>query len=92
MRLKTGLGILALVGTLVVSPVFAAELKIGVVDYGRLVEESPQAKSALESIRTEFTPRQRDLQGMNFPTQLSPCGRLGRAGVQAATRRPRLTG
>jgi outer membrane protein len=39
-----------------------AELKIGVVDYGRLVEESPQAKSALESIRTEFTPRQRDLQ------------------------------
>jgi len=62
MRLKTGLGILALVGTFVVSPVFAAELKIGVVDYGRLVEESPQAKSALESIRTEFTPRQRDLQ------------------------------
>jgi outer membrane protein len=62
MRLKTGLGIVALVGTLVVSPAFAAELKIGVVDYGRLVEESPQAKSALESIRTEFTPRQRDLQ------------------------------
>jgi len=62
MRLKTGLGILTLVGTLLASPVFAAELKIGVVDYGRLVEESPQAKSALESIRTEFTPRQRDLQ------------------------------
>ncbi len=50
-----------LVGTLVASPAWA-ELKIGVVDYGRLVEESPQAKSALESIRTEFTPRQRDLQ------------------------------
>ena len=62
MRLKTGLGILAVAGTLVASPVFAAELKIGVVDYGRLVEESPQAKSALETIRTEFTPRQRDLQ------------------------------
>jgi outer membrane protein len=62
MRLKTGLGILALVGTLVASPVFAVDLKIGVVDYGRLVEESPQAKSALEAIRTEFTPRQRDLQ------------------------------
>jgi outer membrane protein len=46
---------------LVASPAWA-ELKIGVVDYGRLVEESPQAKSALESIRTEFTPRQRDLQ------------------------------
>ena len=62
MTLKTWLGIVALVGTLVASPAWAAELKIGVVDYGRLVEESPQAKSALESIRTEFTPRQRDLQ------------------------------
>lgn len=40
----------------------AADLKIGVVDYGRLVEESPQAKVALDAIRTEFTPRQRDLQ------------------------------
>jgi outer membrane protein len=46
---------------LVASPAWA-DLKIGVVDYGRLVEESPQAKSALEAIRTEFTPRQRDLQ------------------------------
>lgn len=62
MKLKTWLGIVALVGTLVASPAFSAELKIGVVDYGKLVEESPQAKSALESIRTEFTPRQRDLQ------------------------------
>jgi outer membrane protein len=55
------IGFLVAVGTLVGSPAWA-ELKIGVVDYGRLVEESPQAKSALESIRTEFTPRQRDLQ------------------------------
>ncbi|HVZ21855.1 MAG TPA: OmpH family outer membrane protein, partial [Vicinamibacterales bacterium] len=38
------------------------EVKIAVVDYGRLVEESPQAKVALESIRNEFTPKQRDLQ------------------------------
>jgi len=61
MRAKIGLAMVLLVGTLVASPAWA-ELKIGVVDYGRLVEESPQAKSALESIRTEFTPRQRDLQ------------------------------
>ena len=61
MRAKIGLGLVLLVGTLVASPAWA-ELKIGVVDYGRLVEESPQAKVALESIRTEFTPRQRDLQ------------------------------
>ena len=61
MRAKLGLGLVLLVGTLVASPAWA-ELKIGVVDYGRLVEESPQAKVALEAIRTEFTPRQRDLQ------------------------------
>ncbi|MFL6601004.1 MAG: OmpH family outer membrane protein [Steroidobacteraceae bacterium] len=54
-------GCVAALGALGASPAWA-ELKIGVVDYGRLVEESPQAKSALESIRTEFTPRQRDLQ------------------------------
>ena len=34
-----------------------AEMKIAVVDYGRLVEESPQAKTALDAIRTEFTPQ-----------------------------------
>jgi outer membrane protein len=56
-----GLGLVVMFGTLVSSPAWA-ELKIGVVDYGRLVEESPQAKAALDSIRTEFTPRQRDLQ------------------------------
>ena len=42
----------------------AVDLKIGVVDYGRLAEESPQAKVALDAIRTEFTPRQRDLQNL----------------------------
>jgi outer membrane protein len=61
MRAKIGLGLVLLAATLVASPAWA-ELKIGVVDYGRLVEESPQAKVALEAIRTEFTPRQRDLQ------------------------------
>jgi outer membrane protein len=54
-------GCVVALGALGASPAWA-ELKIGVVDYGRLVEESPQAKSALDSIRTEFTPRQRDLQ------------------------------
>jgi outer membrane protein len=41
-----------------------AETKIGVVDYGRLMEDSPQAKSALEAIKAEFAPKQRDLQNM----------------------------
>lgn len=52
---------IAVAGTLAVSPAWA-ELKIGVVDYGKLMEESPQAKTVVEAIRTEFTPRQRDLQ------------------------------
>lgn len=47
---------------LIVAPAAWAEVKIGYVDYGRLMEESPQAKSALEAIRTEFAPRQRELQ------------------------------
>jgi len=52
----------AAVAALVAAPVLAAEVKIGVVDYGRLIEESPQAKVALDAIRTEFTPKQRELQ------------------------------
>ena len=28
----------------------SAEVKIGVVDYGRLLEESPQAKAALDAL------------------------------------------
>ena len=41
-----------------------AETKIAVVDYGRLVEESPQAKSAMDAIRAEFTPKQRELENL----------------------------
>lgn len=41
-----------------------AETKIAVVDYGRLVEESPQAKVAMEGIRAEFTPKQRELENL----------------------------
>jgi outer membrane protein len=54
--------ILAIAGTFAVMSAGAAELKIGVVDYGKLMEESPQAKTVVDAIRTEFTPRQRDLQ------------------------------
>ena len=54
--------IVAIAGTFAALPAGAADLKIGVVDYGKLMEESPQAKTVVEAIRTEFTPRQRDLQ------------------------------
>src|SRR5579864_9326029 len=61
MSLKTTILAATALGTLAATPAWA-ELKIGVVDYGRLVEESPQAKAALDVIRKEFNPRQRELQ------------------------------
>ena len=38
-----------------------AEVKIGVVDYGRLFEESPQAKALKEALNAEFGPRVQQL-------------------------------
>ena len=57
-----------LLGLALLAAVFAvpawAETKIAVVDYGRLVEESPQAKVAMDAIRAEFTPKQRELENL----------------------------
>ncbi|MGH8197480.1 MAG: OmpH family outer membrane protein [Steroidobacteraceae bacterium] len=39
----------------------AAELKIGFVNFGRLLEESPQAKTAQQALEGEFLPRQREV-------------------------------
>ena len=44
-------------------PASAADIKIGIVNYGRLMQDSPQAKSALDAIRAEFAPREKELQG-----------------------------
>lgn len=52
----------AALALLAVFPARAAELKIGYVNYSQLIESSPQAKAIAESIRNEFTPRQRELQ------------------------------
>ena len=38
-----------------------AEIKIGVIDYARLLEESPQAKVVQEALRSEFGPRYQQL-------------------------------
>lgn len=40
-----------------------AELKIGVVSVPQLIEESPQAKSAMQALQDEFTPRRREIEG-----------------------------
>jgi outer membrane protein len=39
-----------------------AELKIGVVNYSKLMQESPQAKAAQDALRGEFAGKQKDLQ------------------------------
>ena len=38
-----------------------AEVKIGVIDYGRLFEDSPQAKALKEALNAEFGPRVQQL-------------------------------
>ena len=42
--------------------VSAQNLKLGVVNIGRLLEEAPQAKAAMKALSDEFAPRQRDIQ------------------------------
>ena len=49
-----------LVGASAVLPA-QAEIKIGVVNASRLLQESPQAKAVQESLRNEFAPKQREL-------------------------------
>ena len=39
----------------------AQALKVGFVNFGRLLEESPQAKAAQAALEGEFMPRQRDV-------------------------------
>jgi outer membrane protein len=38
-----------------------AEVKVGVVDYARLMEESPQAKTVRDALNAEFGPRSQQL-------------------------------
>ena len=46
------------------APVLAQDLKIGFVNIGRLINESPQAGEAMESLQEEFAPRQREIIAM----------------------------
>ena len=38
-----------------------AEIKVGVIDYARLLEQSPQAKAVQDALRNEFGPRYNQL-------------------------------
>jgi outer membrane protein len=53
---------MALSGAVAAAPAGAAGLRIAVVNYGVLLQESPQAQQAVASLRAEFAPKQRTLQ------------------------------
>jgi outer membrane protein len=52
----------AVAALLATAPAWAAELKIAYVNYQQLAEQSPQAKAIQDALRSEFIPRQRELQ------------------------------
>jgi len=52
----------ALAGTTGAAQAQAAGLRVAVVNYGQLLQESPQAQQAVASLRAEFAPKQRSLQ------------------------------
>lgn len=47
--------------TLLAGVAGAQQFKIGFVNVGRLISESPQATSAMEALQEEFAPRQREV-------------------------------
>lgn len=62
-HMKTKLALLAaLLGLGSMGVLQAAELKVGVVEVRRLMEESPQARAATRAIEDEFGPRKRELE------------------------------
>jgi outer membrane protein len=63
MRIKTTtLSLLFLAASVLPLAVAHAEVKIGVVNVARLLQESPQAQAASQALETEFAGRRRDLE------------------------------
>jgi outer membrane protein len=52
--------ILSLCGVLAAQQA-SAEIKIGVVNFQKLLEEAPQTKTAMQALENEFAPRRREL-------------------------------
>jgi outer membrane protein len=57
-------GLLLVTASIVAGGAVAQDLKIGVVNVPRMIEESPQAKSVMEALQDEFAPLQRTLVGL----------------------------
>jgi len=60
-RLSTAFIIMAGMASLAPLGAAHAELRIGVVNVPRLLEEAPQAKTAMQALQDEFAPRQREI-------------------------------
>ena len=58
--LLKSLAVVALLGGAV--PAAQAQLKVGVVSVPQLIEESPQAKGAMQALQDEFMPRRREIE------------------------------
>jgi len=54
-------GLIVLAAAMLFAAPAASQLRIGVVDMSQLLDESPQARTVIESLQQEFAPRQRDL-------------------------------
>ena len=52
---------LLVAGLLAFQSVSAKDLKVGVVDIARVLEQSPQAEVARKKLQDEFSPREKDL-------------------------------
>jgi outer membrane protein len=62
------IGVSALLG----GSVAAAEMKIGVVNFQKLIEDSPQTKTTIQHLETEFEPRRREM--LSLQTDLKARG------------------
>ena len=60
-RTKFSCALVAVLAFAAAATAEAQALKIGFVNFGRLLEESPQAKAAQATLEAEFLPRQRDV-------------------------------
>lgn len=58
---RVAVWIVAAAGALATVPA-SADVKIAVVDFQRLAQESPQGKAVMDAMRAEFAPRERTLQ------------------------------
>jgi outer membrane protein len=62
MKMRISISIAMLVGlTAFCGSVAAQEIKVGFVNVGRLINDSPQATEAMKSLEVEFAPRQREI-------------------------------